>query len=138
MNDTRATAPGRNIATGSRYYNEDGKLVHLSGNTYVPVRLRGEREKWSPLIIRKPARCEDHTVCLWCVESWMWDYDFRFEATKGGRALKALAEANSVDLESYVRWNSLTETDADRERSKEHNRLCGRILQPELNRPAAG
>ena len=121
----------------SRYVNEAGKLVNLSSNSYVATRVRGE-EDWLPLVIRTPARCEDHTVCLWCLEAWMWDYEFAFDRTAGGRRLKALAEANGADLTSYLRWNSMTETAGDRARSKEHQRLCGCILQPTLKRPAAG
>jgi hypothetical protein len=61
----------------------------LSGNAYVPARMRGyEHEGLHPIRVLTPARC-DHleTICTDCAESWSWDWDIWWHRTAGGRRL---------------------------------------------------
>lgn len=63
----------------------------MSGNSYVPARLRAEpNAEPAPLKVAAPSRC-DHmtTICPTrdCVESWLWDWDINFRRTAGGRRL---------------------------------------------------
>lgn len=126
----------RNIGTGSRYYNDAGELISMSSLVYLPGRCPGDL-KWSPLPIRAPQDCEDHTVCVWCIEGWMWDYDLDFTRTVGGRRLAELAALNGVDLTSAARWNAYTETDDDRVRARLFSDRCGSPDQSALILPEA-
>jgi hypothetical protein len=114
----------RRIRTASRYWNDEGKLVSLSGHAYVPGKVRGYDEPWVPMIIRTPARCEEHTICVYCVEDWLWDWEIAFARTAGGRALMTRCVAEGIDLDSWVRWNANAPTPDDIARASANRARC--------------
>jgi hypothetical protein len=67
-----------------------GTTKQLSGNFYVPMRLRGdnETERPTPTKIAAESRCEhETTICADCADSWEADWIIYWKRTKGGRHL---------------------------------------------------
>lgn len=114
----------RRIGTASRYWSDEGKLVNLSGNAYVPARIRGANEPWTALRVREPSRCIESTVCVYCVEDWLWDWEIDLTRTGAGRRLAARCDTEGIDLTSYARWNANAPTEADVARARRNRGRC--------------
>jgi hypothetical protein len=81
------------LASGLWIHPDDpwGKVHHLSGYAYVPMRLNDDELGWGfqSTPIRTPRRCEHgYTCCIECVDSWALDYEVNWGATAGGRRLR--------------------------------------------------
>lgn len=67
--------------------------LRLSGNSYVPMRLRENPEEHAaPTPIASELRCEHlTTVCTICLPEWETDWIVLYSRTNGGRNLAARA-----------------------------------------------
>jgi hypothetical protein len=80
-----------------------GTTKQLSGNFYVPMRLREESSETrpTPTKIASERRCEhEHTICMECADSWSLDWVIFWNRTAGGRRLydRLLAAGKTRDL----------------------------------------